>query len=175
MTGIMQNTSPLGSPYIMFLTILSSIRSWKIFLDRGIPGWKSMIPCYGDYLLAKTIEEEQLGKKLAMAKGILLASLTCELVLSLSVLNTADPETGAYAMSNTAAILFLAFAIVMFAALIKTVIYEIRFCIRFVRYNNAQSWIAFIWIICPALALSYFAFVHQKLDIRGITRKKGRN
>ena len=168
----------MTNSFITLLSIVSVISLWKIFADRGIEGWKSLVPCLNDILLGESIGEGKLGRKLALAKGLLMIFFSLLLVMTMAIIaphaeNFSVGGTISEAtMDEAASFMFLGCTLLAFSAFLAVIVFQIRFCAGFVRYNNAQSWLTIVWIICPALAEFYFAFIHEKFDIPGLTFKK---
>lgn len=173
------------NPLQGILNILGIVGMWKIFEDRGEKGWKAIIPFYSDYVFGKVCDETKLGKKVVIWEVttiILLFVVFFALSFSLAssgsleqiqeIIATLEANPNAVItpdmMANNNLTLsnpvpFLISLLLFVIAIIFLFVYIIKLRYRFTVKNNGQTWLMILWILIPAIALLYFAFIHKDI------------
>lgn len=173
------------NPLQGILSIIRLVSFWKILEDRGEKGWKSLIPFYSTYTLGKTFNDTKTAKKLNFSVLGLLVSVFVFFLAVASSYNTSTYQVDItdindingliITSSDSGSLQLTPFMIValllMILSLIFLIVYYVKFYKHFDEANGAQSWMIILWLVVPAFAAAYFAFVHKNYDIPGVTEK----
>ncbi len=107
-------------------TALIMVSRWHIFKKLGMPGWKGIIPYYGDYMLYKTVWKTKPFWVMVISSGVYIFGLMLSSILMtfLVIIKKDSPDTNSllYVLvifSVIFALLTLAYLIIAFVISVK--------------------------------------------------------
>ena len=161
--------------------LLRVIGFWGIFSRYGEPGWKAIIPIYGEWIWSKIVGEEKTGKRYVIVSIILLCVLVLlAIAATVGFIATEKAEvtladgTTSYQIENfpiPAAIAIVLCSIATVVLFVYAMILHFRLGKAHVKMEHAASWFKWIWLFFPGLAAIYFGFIHHKYYIESFWDK----
>ena len=153
----MTNYQVTFNPVAGILGIVSIIAMWKIFEDRGEQGWKALIPFYSTVTFGKVCgDEEDAKKSILWLVGFIVSSIVAVGV----------------GQATESGILMLLFSLAALASSVMALVHIVKLYRNFDKVNNGPSWMIILWILLPAAAGIYYAFVQKNYNLPGISKKE---
>ncbi len=112
--------------FSMAMTALMMVSHWHIFKKLGMPGWKGIIPFYGDYMLYKTVWKTKPFWVIVISSGVYTVGVTAFSIMMafLMVISKDSPDANSFlsviiVFSVIFALLTLAYIVIAFIISVK--------------------------------------------------------
>ena len=165
MSETFNTTVTYYNPLTSILSIVSIIGMWKIFEDRGEKGWKSLVPFLNTLAFGRVCGEEDRAKNLMIKNIILVLMFLIMFPIAVYIMSVAEsssaPSSSTKVLGIVLLILFLAFLVLAIVAYIQ----QIKLFLAFDKVNEGPSWMIILWLLLPAGAYIYYAFIHKNITI----------
>lgn len=165
MSETLNTTVTYYNPLTSILSIASIIGMWKIFEDRGEKGWKSLVPFLNTLTFGRVCGEEERAKSLMIKNIILVLMFLIMLPIAAYILSISESSSVSSSSGRSLGIILLILLLAFLVLGIIAYVQQIKLFLAFDKVNEGPSWMIILWLLLPAGAYIYYAFIHKNVTI----------